>query len=81
MHDDMRYLRDRVDGIADVLVRNTVILEKNTESLAEHMRRTAALEKQMDTALIPIKAVKWFGVFITLLGTAVGAILSFKQLF
>lgn len=87
MQNDITYLRDRVDGIAEVLIeqskqltRNTVILELNTESLQEHMRRTEALEKQMDVALIPVKGLKWLGILITLLGTAIGAILGISEL-
>ncbi len=77
---DIQYLRERMDEVSEVLTRNTVILEQNTDSLKEHMRRTAALEGQMETALIPIKLAKWLGIIITCLGTAIGAILGITQL-
>lgn len=78
--DEMQYVRSRVDGIADTLAHNTAILEKNTESLKEHMRRTEILETQMETALIPIKSVKIlayiFGL-ITAIGSGIMAVMQF----
>lgn len=81
LKDELAYVRGRVDEMAETLVKNTVILEANTESLREHMRRTDLLEKQMETALIPIKVGKLLGYIIGLLGTAVGGILGLYQLF
>lgn len=81
MQNDLNYLRERIDVISDVLTRNTVILEKNTESLQEHMRRTDILEQQMQTALIPVKTAKILGYIIGLLTTTAGAILGIWELF
>lgn len=78
---DLQYLRERIDGVADTLSRNTVILEANTKSLEEHMRRTDLLERRVEVALIPVKVAKWLGYIIGLLGTGAGAILAIKQLF
>tara|TARA_R110000868_G_scaffold59698_1_gene183284 strand:- start:125 stop:376 length:252 start_codon:yes stop_codon:yes gene_type:complete len=64
MSEEIKYIRERVDGIAETLARNTVVLEKNTESLKEHMRRTDLLETQMETALWPIRIAQilvWVG--------------------
>jgi hypothetical protein len=72
MEKDLQYLRERVDGIADVLSKNTAVLEQNTESLKEHMRRTEILEGQMDTALWPIRIAKvlmWAGGVIMFVST------------
>lgn len=80
MKDEIQYIRGRVDSIADVLARNTVVLEKNTESLQEHMRRTEILEEQMDTALIPIKVGKvavWVVGILSAVATVVGAALQY----
>lgn len=81
MQDDITYLRTRVDGIADTLAKNTVVLEANTESLREHIRRTDLLEKQMDTALIPIKAIKIGAYLLGLLGTIFGGIMAIREWF
>lgn len=78
MDSDMQYLRDRVDGIADTLSRNTVILENNTESLKEHMRRTAALEEQMQVALLPIKVARILAWVIGVLGTLAAVFSAFR---
>lgn len=48
MHEDLQYLRERVDGIADTLAKNTAVLEANTSSLREHMRRTELLETRVE---------------------------------
>lgn len=51
MSHDFDYIRSRVDGIADVQTKMMVVLERNTVSLEEHMRRTALLEE----AIKPLK--------------------------
>lgn len=79
MKEEMQYIRERVDGIAGTLARNTAILEANTESLKEHMRRTELLEQNMETALLPIRAAKILGYILGLLGTIGGAILAWSQ--
>jgi len=73
---EFTYLRERIDQIADTLSKNTAILESNTESLKEHIRRTDLLEQQMDTALLPIHFMRWLaygiGVVLTVAGTVLG---------
>lgn len=81
MKEDIQYLRQRVDGIADVLTKNTTVLEANTESLKEHMKRTELLEEQMETALIPIKASKILAYVLGFIGTIAGAVVGLHELF
>lgn len=79
MDDDIKYLRQRVDHIVDRLTRQDVLLEKhsilhekNTLDLSEHIRRTALLESQMELALWPIRVSKvliWVGGVITFFAT------------
>lgn len=48
---DVKRLEDKVDKLAEDMVDIKVILERNTASLEEHMRRSDALEtyvKQVD---------------------------------
>lgn len=78
MKEDIQYLRERVDGIGETLAKNTAILEQNTESLKEHMRRTELLEKHMDVALIPIKATKWLVSVAAAIATIYSAIQLLK---
>jgi hypothetical protein len=51
-------IMDKLEQQSNTLARHGVLHEKNTEDLEEHIRRTAMLETQMDTALLPIKFVK-----------------------
>ena len=77
---EFTYLRERIDSISDTLSKNTAILESNTESLREHMRRTAMLEEQMEMALIPIQFIKWSVYVLGVLGTIAGAAAGLWQL-
>lgn len=47
-------------------------VEKNTEDLSEHIRRTNILEKQMNTALLPIKFAKVSGAILASIGVLAG---------
>lgn len=80
MHEDLQYLRERVDSIADVLTRNTVVLEQNTDSLKEHMKQTGLIARRVQLLEETGKFMKWLGVIIACLSTAVGAILGISQL-
>jgi hypothetical protein len=71
--DEIQYIRQRLDDVSDTLSRHTVILEANTESLREHMRRTDLLEKQVDVALIPIRVSRAALVVLGVLGSIAGA--------
>lgn len=78
---DIRYIRSRLDTVAETQAEHSIILEENADDLAEHIRRTEMLEEQMETALLPIKIMKWAGAVIGVLGTAVGIAVTIKQLF
>lgn len=81
MQKEFAYLRERVDSISDTLSKNTAILESNTESLREHIRRTEILEEQMDTALLPIRVTKGALYILGVIGTIAGAVLALWQLY
>lgn len=53
-----------------ILERHSVLHEKNSDDLAEHIRRTNILEEQMSEALIPIKFLKML-VAVSLGGAAI----------
>lgn len=40
MKEELVYIRTRVDEIADSVARHEVILDRNTSSLEQHMKRT-----------------------------------------
>lgn len=63
----MDRLNNKLDAIsADIteikvlVAKNSTVLERNVEDIAQHIRRTALLEQQMNTAMIPTKIFKWF---------------------
>jgi hypothetical protein len=76
--------------VRETLAANTAILEINTDQLAEHMRRTAALEQKvqadrddtsakLEEALLPIKTAKALGRFsIWLAGLSTLFVLVYK---
>lgn len=78
--EDRLYLRERVDGIAETLTRNTVILEQNTESLKDHMKQTRLIEKRVLMLEENRKFRKWLVYILGLITTVAGAILVIKQL-
>ena len=68
--DKLDDLNDKLNDQAVVLARHTFLHEKNTEDLAEHIKRTNALETkqkaheahvhtQLSEALLPIKSFKF----------------------
>lgn len=67
--EEIREIREHILEIYRTLERNTVILEKNTESLVDHIRRTEILEQQMETALIPVRWGRWTAAFLGVLAT------------
>lgn len=67
--EEIQAIREHILDIYRLLERNTVVLEKNTESLVDHIRRTELLEKQMETALIPIRWGRWTAAVLGVLGT------------
>ena len=71
---DVKELRSDVTDIKVVLAQNTEILDRNTESLREHMARTEILEKAMEVALTPIKFVKLAIQIVLTLGAVYGAL-------
>lgn len=51
-HDLLLAIADRVNDVREDVTEIKVTMARNTSSLEEHMRRTAALERQLE----PIKA-------------------------
>lgn len=74
--DRLEKLHDMVTQIHIMCVKNTVTLEQNTKDIALHIKRTHLLEKQMETALIPIKFARWAVAF----AVGAGAVFGFVKL-
>lgn len=72
--DDVRQLRADTSEIREILARNTEILARNTKDVELHIKRTALLEKSMETALLPIKASKLVAQLIVGAGAVYGAL-------
>ena len=47
MKEELQYIRTRVDEIASSVARHEAILERNTDSLEAHMKRTAQNEQMI----------------------------------
>jgi hypothetical protein len=52
-------LEENVTTIREALSRNNTILERNTDLLAEHIRRTELLEKQVNGISVEARLVRW----------------------
>lgn len=61
MKDQIDKLTDRLTEVSVHLGRIDERLSHYNESLDEHIRRTAILEANMETALLPIKVLKTVG--------------------
>lgn len=59
MREELQEIREHILEIYRILERNTTTLERNTDELAEHIRRTELLEEKMETALIPVRYGKF----------------------
>lgn len=60
--------------IRAILAGNTITLERNTDDIAHHIRRTDMLEARIARVEFPIKALKWVGGIIFGLATFLGAL-------
>lgn len=78
--EEFRYLRSRVDQVAETQARHTEILERNTESLVKHVKRTDDLQNHVRNLEWPFMVIKWLVYILGLTGTGAGAILAIKQL-
>lgn len=85
-------LEEKVDKILEditvikvELAETKVILDRNTESLQEHMRRTEILETKFESDLEPIKKhvahVEGAGKLLVLGSVLVGIVLGLLELF
>jgi hypothetical protein len=72
--DDVKYLRGKVDRLVEGLATTNVILERNTASLEEHVRRTNLLESQVSTVEGRVKPLEVFVNGIKFVGKAVLAV-------
>lgn len=85
---ELERLNATQDELSKTLEKNTLTLEKNTMLLEEHMRRTVAVEGQLDILKKEIEPVKQTQAAIGLLAKigggitgAVGAIMGILKLF
>ena len=73
-------IADKLDKVEDISIRNSMVLDRNTDDMAEHIKRTNLLQAQMKTALIPIKVAKWIGGSLAFVSVLVGIIVGVLQL-
>jgi hypothetical protein len=75
-------LNEDITEIKTTLARMDVTLEKNTESLIEHVARTKLLEERVRPIEVHVAGVhgvmKFIGIVATLLGIAAGIIALLK---
>lgn len=69
IHDTVILVQETLMDINKNLTINTVTLQRNTEDLSEHMRRTELLEARVEKTEQPIKFIRSALVFIGALGT------------
>lgn len=62
-------IREKIEDIAVTLAKNTAILDRNTDDLAKHIRRTDLLEGKMEVALLPIRWLRVSAIVLGSLGT------------
>lgn len=69
---------ESLSAIRVTLAEHTIVLQRNTEDVAEHIRRTNALEarhdeqsRRIEEAAFPVKAMKYIGsIVIAIAGLA-----------
>lgn len=72
---------DEVAEIKIIVAKNTFMLEKNTEDIEHHIKRTDLLQDQMQTALIPIRFAKWSAAVLGVGATIIGAIYGMVEIY
>jgi len=73
-------IEERVGSIDVSLVSIAKDLERNTDSLQEHMRRTDLLETGLQEALLPIKWLRTSSKVILILGAIFGILHVLSEL-
>lgn len=80
-------ITDKIETLSNLAAKHEVLHKKNTEDLAEHIKRTDKLEdrmeqhstdhnKKLEEALLPIKAAK----FLVALAVGISAIVAVIKL-
>ncbi len=80
IHEEIIHVRDDISAIAEILHKNTVILDRNTEDLAYHIKRTDILEEKVNAIELPIRVVKWSFLVAGALGTLFSALYYFLRI-
>jgi hypothetical protein len=57
--DQLNKIQADIEELKIIAAKNAVVLERNTEDIRKHIRRTDLLEDQVQIALLPIKFAKW----------------------
>ena len=69
VHETVLQIQETLLDMNKNLASNTAILQRNTEDLSEHMRRTDLLETRVEHTEQPIKFMKTLLILIGSLGT------------
>jgi hypothetical protein len=78
LRQEIENIREKLIEVIEILSRNTATLERNTEDMREHIRRTQILEEQMQTALLPIKMFKVLGIIVSVVAAAATIYMAIK---
>ncbi len=82
---DMEAKIDRVlEIVNDVRINQAeqaVILARNTEDMRTHIKRTNLLEKQVEKALFPIKALKYIVGGVGVVAAVISGVYGVVQIF
>ncbi len=80
-------MADDISGIRVDISKNTSDLERNTDDLAEHMRRTDALERlhennetRIEKLEFPIKVIEWLRARALWIAGFIGAVVTITKI-
>ena len=69
VHDTVLLVQETLMDLNRTLASNTTILQRNTEDLSEHMRRTEILEQRVEKTEQPIRFIKNMLILVGALGS------------
>ena len=77
----IRALLSSVDRLQETVAANTVMLDRNTQDIEKHIKRTDLLESLVADLVIPIKTLKFILIVAGGFSTAAASLFAAHQLF